>query len=208
MSPAQPHHLHCCFPPQILIRPRRPSCFLQVDWLPPLLLMLPSWPVPSRHLLCLQRGLESGFGSGRNQAEDPQRHQPPSRGLDHLCVEAPGPPWGHMPSQPFPCLQTAGTVGFRAESTSPWAESTRGPGGWSQDRHHLHLPPGSGRQDLARPHVDHEGRQQARAGMRSTQAGAPGVEPWPALAPLWPPHPRQEKAELILLEKEVQSLCL
>lgn len=98
--------------------------------------------MPSRHLLCLQRGLESGFGSGRNQAEDPQRHQPPSRGLDHLCVEAPGPPWGHMPSQPFPCLQTAGTVGFRAESTSPWTESTRDPGGWSQDRHHLHLPPG------------------------------------------------------------------
>lgn len=37
-SPAQPCHLHCCFPLQLLIRPCRPSCFLQVDWLPPLLL--------------------------------------------------------------------------------------------------------------------------------------------------------------------------
>lgn len=71
-------------------------------------------------------------------------------------------------------------------------------------------PAGSGLQDLARPHghVNHEGRQQARAGVRSTQAGAPGAEPWPALAPLGPPNPRQETAELILLGKEVQSLCL
>lgn len=144
-SPAQPCHLHCCFPLQLLIRPCRPSCFLQVNWLPPLLLMVPSWPLPSCHLFCLQRGLELGLGSGRNQAEDPQRHQPPSRGLDHLCVTAPCPPQGHMPGQPFPCLQTAGTVGFRAELASPWAESTRGPGGWRQDRHHLCLSPGSGR---------------------------------------------------------------
>lgn len=59
-----------------------------------------------RHLLCLQRGLESRLGSGRNHAEDPQRYQPPSCGRDHHCVGAPGPPQGHMPSQPFPCLQT------------------------------------------------------------------------------------------------------
>lgn len=61
-------------------------------------------------------------------------------------------------------------------------------------------PAGSGLQDLALPHghINHEGRQQARTGVRSTQAGAPGAEPWPALAPLGPPHPRQE----------VRSLCL
>lgn len=55
-------------------------------------------------------------------------------------------------------------------------------------------PAGSGLQDLARPHghINHEGRQQARARVRSTQAGAPGAEPWPALAPLGPPHPWQE----------------
>ena len=52
------------------------------------------------------------------------------------------------------------------------------------------------------------GQAAGTAGVRSTQAGAPEAEPWLALAPLWPPHPRQEKAELILLEKEVRSLCL
>ena len=52
------------------------------------------------------------------------------------------------------------------------------------------------------------GQAAGTAGVRSTQAGAPGAEPWLALAPLWPPHPRQEKAELILLEKEVRSLCV
>lgn len=31
-------------------------------------------------------------------------------------------------------------MGFRAESASPWTESTRGPGGWRQDRHHLSAP--------------------------------------------------------------------
>lgn len=51
------------------------------------------------------------------------------------------------------------------------------------------------------------GQAAGTAGVRSTQAGAPEAEPWLALAPLWPPHPRQEKAELILLEKEVRSLC-
>ena len=71
-----------------------------------------------RHLLCLQRGLESRLGSGRNHAEDPQRHQPPSRGRDHHCVGAPGPPQGHMPSQPFPCLQTP-EQWASGQSTSP-----------------------------------------------------------------------------------------
>lgn len=28
-----------------------------------------------------------------------------------------------------------------------------------------------------------------QAGVRRSQAGAPGTEPWPVLAPLWPPQP-------------------
>ena len=144
-SPAHPHQLHCHFPLQLLIRSRRPSRFLPALWLPPLLLMVPSWPcvLPSPPLP--PEELESGLGSGRNQAGDPEgtlRARASLRGLDYLSVGAPSPPPGHMPGWPAPCLQMTGTAGFRTESTSSQTEITKGIGRWCQDKPHPCLPPG------------------------------------------------------------------
>ena len=195
-SPAQPHHLHCCFPLQTLIRPRRPSCFLQVDWLPPLLLMVPSWPVPSVTSSASRGDWNRGWAVAEITQKILRGTSLPPVAWTTTVRRPQACPRGTCPVSPSLVYRHQNS-GLQGRVNIPTTESRGGPGGWSQDRHHLCLPPaGSGCQDLARPHghVNHEGRQQARAGVRSTQAGAPGAEPWTALAPLWPPHPRQEKA--------------